>query len=61
MLCGDVDVLSARVTAAVSAPGTVGAKRTPITQVAPAPMLLPHVFEVANDETFAPVSAMLLK
>jgi hypothetical protein len=61
MLCGDVDVLSVRVTAAVSAPGTVGAKRTPIVQVAPAAMLAPHVFEVANEVGLAPPSAMLLK
>ena len=59
MLCGEPVALSVMVTAAVSAPVTVGVKCPWMVQFAPAARLDPQVFANTNEEAFAPVTLML--
>src|ERR1035438_10391512 len=59
MLCGEPMALSVMVTAAVSAPNTVGVKCPWMVQFAPAATLDPQVFANTNEEAPVPVRPML--
>src|ERR1035438_660897 len=60
MLCGEALALSAMITAAVSAPVTVGVKCPWMVQFAPAARLDPQVFANTNEEAPVPVRPMLV-
>src|ERR1035438_5699546 len=60
MLCGEPMALSVMVTAAVSAPNTVGVKCPWMVQFAPAARLDPQVFANTNEEAPVPVRPMLV-
>jgi hypothetical protein len=59
-VCDPPATLSVIVMAAVIVPVVVGAKWPWIVQFAPADTLVPQLFENANEEAFAPVTAMLV-
>jgi len=60
MVCGEVAAPSLMVTAAVSAPETVGAKWPWMVQLAPAARLVPQLFAKTKEDVSAPVSVMLV-
>jgi len=60
ILCGDPPALSVIETAAASAPPVVGSKSPVMVHCAPTARLLPQVLVNANDDAFAPVTAMLV-
>jgi len=60
MVCGEPAVLSVIMTVAFNGPAAVGAKCPWMTQLAPTARLVPHVFAKTNEDTFVPVTAMLV-
>jgi len=58
--CGELDVLSVMVTAAVREPVAAGVKWPWMVQFAPAATLVPQLFANPNEEASLPVTAMLV-